>query len=81
MKTAKAKAKRTEKAAKETPLAPEYTTDQERRFHEPNSETMEIIKAQLSGVDLRVWARYNLLRLLRQGSWEATQYVLSMGIK
>ena len=81
MKKAKSKAKCAAKAASETPLAPEYTTDQERRFHESNSESMETIKAYLSGVDLQVWARYNLLRLLRQGSWEATQYVLSMGIK
>lgn len=83
MKTAKAKrtAKRTAKAASETPLAPEYVTDQEREFHEANSASMETIKAYMSGVDLQVWARYNLLRLLRQGSWEATQYVLSMGIK
>ena len=77
----KTKAKIAAKTANETPLAPEYVTDQERQFHEANSESMETIKAQLSGVDLSVWARYNLLRLLRQGNWEATQYVLSMGIK
>lgn len=78
---AKTKAKSSAKAAQKTPLAPECVTDQERKFHEVNSESMETIKAYLSGVDLQVWARYNLLRLLRQGNWEATQYVLSMGIK
>ena len=78
---AKAKAKSAARAAEGTPLAPECVTDQERKFHESNSETMDTINAYLSGVDLQVWARYNLLRLLRQGSWEATQYVLSMGIK
>lgn len=81
MKKAKSKAKCAAKAASETPLAPEYVTDQEREFHESNSASMETIKAQLSGVDLQVWARYNLLCLLRAGNWEATQYVLSMGIK
>lgn len=78
---AKSKAKCAAKAENETPLAPECVTDQERQFHETNLASMETIKAQLSGVDLQVWARYNLLRLLRQGNWEATQYVLSMGIK
>lgn len=81
MKKAKSKAKCAAKAASETPLAPEYVNDQERQFHETNRASMETIKACLSGVDLQVWARYNLLRLLRQGSWEATQYVLSVGIK
>ena len=81
MKKSKAKAKCAAKAAEETPLAPEYVTDQEHQFHEANCESMDTIKAQLSGVDLQVLARYNLLRLLREGNWEATQYVLSMGIK
>ena len=77
----KSKAKIAAEAANETPLAPEYVTDQEREFHEANSASMETITAYMSGVDLQVWARYNLLRLLRQGNWEATQYVLSMGVK
>ena len=77
----KSKSKSAANEANKTPLAPECVTDQERQFHETNRASMETIKAQLSGVDLKVWARYNLLRLLMQGNWEATQYVLSMGVK
>ena len=51
---AKTKAKSSTKAAEGTPLAPEHATDQERKFHEANSESMETIKAYLSGVDLQV---------------------------
>ena len=55
--------------------------EEESQFSKNNRAQTELADKMLSGFDFQGYARYNLMRMLREGNWEATQYVLNMGIK